>query len=395
MMKKYLLTCISVSLLCASASADTVKIGILQDFTETAESDASAIALGGELAVKEAAESGIFLNGQAVVSIRGDSTCTDQQEAIAAAEQMIYTDGVNAIVGASCSDTTIAILQQVAVPNDILMISPSATSPALSTLEDAGLFFRTAPSDSRQGELMAAIVQQRGFESVAVTHLDNFYGNGLAQAFQSAYEAAGGIITAIVPLRFGQSDYNTEVNELSAAGGELLVIFSYPDQGGLEIIEKSLAHNSFVTFMFPDGMVGSTLTDHFGHSINGSFGTTPGNDSSDARAFVKLAKQAHVDATVTFVAETYDAAALILLAMQSAQSADSAIFKNHIEKVANAPGVKIMTGELKKALQILADGGEVDYVGAIGVELMGTGEPTGTYREMEIRNGQFETVAFH
>ena len=126
-----------------------------------------------------------------------------------------------------------------------------------------------------------------------------------------------------------------------------------------------------------------------------SFGTTPGTDSSGTRILVELAKNQGFDASGTFVAEAYDATALILLAMQSAGSTDSAIFKDHVEKIANAPGVKILPGELGKALQILADGRDVDYVGAVTIELMGTGEPTGSYREVEVRNGQFETVAFH
>ncbi|HCW84160.1 MAG TPA: branched-chain amino acid ABC transporter substrate-binding protein, partial [Rhodobacteraceae bacterium] len=61
----------------------------------------------------------------------------------AAAERLVTADKVNAIVGADCSGVTGAVLQNVARANGIVMVSPSATSPALSTAEDDGLFFRT------------------------------------------------------------------------------------------------------------------------------------------------------------------------------------------------------------------------------------------------------------
>jgi len=60
-------------------------------------------------------------------------------------------------------------LTNVAMPNGMVMISPSATSPALSTIEDNGLFFRTAPSDARQGVVMSDIIMERGYNSVALT----------------------------------------------------------------------------------------------------------------------------------------------------------------------------------------------------------------------------------
>jgi branched-chain amino acid transport system substrate-binding protein len=57
-------------------------------------------------------------------------------------------------------------------------------------------------------------------------------------------------------------------------------------------------------------------------------------------------------------------------------------------EVANAPGEPIAAGELAKALQILADGGDIDYVGATNVELIGPGEAAGSYRVVGFENGE-------
>jgi branched-chain amino acid transport system substrate-binding protein len=83
-----------------------------------------------------------------------------------------------------------------------------------------------------------------------------------------------------------------------------------------------------------------------------------------------------------------------MLAMQAAGSSDSAEFKNEVMNVANAPGEQIFPGELEKALNILAEGGEIDYVGATAVELIGPGESAGNYRQIEIKNGDIATVTY-
>jgi len=394
MMKKFIYSIVGIVLSSGFAMADDVKIGILMGFTGPIESLAPDIAAGGELAIREVSESGMLLGGHSVVAVRGDSTCVDAAAATAAAERLVTSDGVAAINGANCSGVTTAVLNNVVLPNGIVMISPSATTPALSTAEDNGLFFRTAPSDARQGQVMANILGSRGITSVAVTYTNNDYGKGLADSFQSAYSGAGGEITTSVSHEDGKADYSAEVATLASAGGEVLVVIGYLDQGGKGIIQASLDNGAFDAFMLPDGMVGESLTDAFGTDINGSFGTRPGTDSPGATMLSDLAGSSF-KASGPYAGESYDASALILLAMQSAGSTNSADFKSHVEKVANAPGEKIYPGELAKALKILADGGEIDYVGASAVELIGPGESSGSYFEVEVKKGTFEKVANH
>ena len=379
----------------AASAAETVKIGMLQGFTGPTESLVAPMALGGELAIKEVSDSGEFLGGMKVVSVRGDSTCIDAAAATAAAERLITSDGVAAINGATCSGATTAVLNNVAVPNGIVMISPSATSPALSTIDDNGLFFRTAPSDARQGEVLAEVIKSRGYSTVAVTYTNNDYGKGLADAIQSSFEGVGGKVTINIPHEDGKADYSAEVGSLASAGGDILVVAGYLDQGGKGIIQASLDTGAFDKFALPDGMVGDALASHFGTAFEGSFGTVPGTDSPGAKMMGDISQGKGFNGTDPYVPECYDASALILLAMQSAGSSDPAKFKDHIMRVANAPGEKIYPGELEKGLKILAAGGEIDYVGGTAVELVGPGESAGAFREVEIKGGKFTTVKYH
>ncbi len=393
-MRRVLTVLAGSTLLSTAAIAEDVKLGIIFGFTGPIESLTQPMAAAAELAMKEATDSGIFLGGSTVSSVRGDSTCIDSAAAVSAAERLVTSDKVNAIVGGDCSGVTGAILQNVARPNGIVMISPSATSPALSTAEDDGLFFRTSPSDARQGQIMTEILMEQGITKVPVTYTNSDYGKGLAEAFEAAFTAAGGTVTLNAAHEDGKADYSAEVGALAAAGGDRLVIAGYIDQGGGGVLRAAWDAGAFDSFHFPDGMISVNLEDNFGSEIDGSTGQHPGTDSPGAAAVADMGKANGFDGTSPFAPESYDAAALLILAMQAAGSSASADLKDKVMEVANAPGEKIYPGELAKALKILADGGDVDYVGGSAVELIGPGESAGNYRQIEISGGKIATVRY-
>ena len=392
-MKKLLLTTMASLALATSATAEEIKLGVIFGFTGPIESLTGPMASGAEMAMAEVSESGLLLDGATVSSVRGDSTCIDSAAATAAAERLITADQVNAIVGADCSGVTGAILQNVARANGVVMISPSATSPGLSTAEDDGLFFRTAPSDAREGQIMTDILIEKDVKSVALTYTNNDYGKGLADSFKAAFEAAGGEVTVNISHEDGKADYSSEVATLASAGGDILVVAGYLDQGGRGIIEGALDRGAWDQFVLPGGMIGDNILT-IGEELNGSFGQVAGTDSPGAASFAEMAEAAGFDGTSPFTPESYDAAALILLAMQSAGSSESGSLKDYVIDIANTPGEQIFPGELAKALQILKDGGEIDYVGASAVELIGNGESAGNYREVVVEDGAFKTVQY-
>lgn len=376
-----------------AAGPGEVKIGHLAGFSGPIESLAPTANAAVRMAAQEVSDSGLLLGGLTVTVIDADSTCVDAAAATASAEALV-SQGVSGIVGSDCSGTTAAALSNVAVPNGLGMISPSSTSPGLTTVEDNGLFFRTAPSDARGGQILSDIIIDRGITDVALTYSNNDYGKGLSDSFASAFAAAGGTVSITAPHEDGKGDYSAEVAALAASGSDVLVVAGYIDQGGREIIRNALDTGAFETFVLPDAMVGPPIVEDLGEGLATSFGQYPGSDSDGAETFATLFSEAGFDPGVSFSAEAYDAAALMLLSMQAASSTASADWTGRVMDVANAPGEPIQPGELARALGLIAAGTDVDYEGATAVELIEPGESAGSYREVEFKDGAIQTVRF-
>ena len=393
-MKKILTAAAVAATLAFGAQAQTpVKLGVLLGYTGPIESLTPAMAASAELAMKEVSDSGLLLGGTKVQPVRADSTCTDAAAARAAAERLITSERVNAIVGADCSGVTTAVIQNVAVPRGVLMISPSATSPALTTVQDNGLFFRTAPSDARQGEIIAQMLREQGIRSAALTFTNNDYGRGLANSISTNFRNQGGRITLSAAHEDGKGDYSAEVAALAAAGGDILIVAGYLDQGGRGIIRSALDSGAFSRFFLPDGMIGDSLPQAIGPRLNGTTGIKPGSNSPGGQRFETIAKAANINVG-PYTQQSYDAAALILLAMQAAKSTDAAKFKDKVMEVANGPGEKIYAGELAKGLRILAAGGKIDYEGASAVKLIEPGESAGSYAIYTVRDGKMVITGY-
>ena len=395
-MKKFLaataLTAIASSAF-AEAHDGPVKLGILIGFTGPIESLAEAMGRGAELAIQEVNDAGGILEGRMVEGVRADTGCIDNGLATSNAERLV-AEGIAGLIGGDCSGVTGAILQSVAIPQGMVMISPSATSPALTTVEDNDLFYRTAPSDAREGEIMAEILMERGFESVALTYTNNDYGKGLADAFQSSYEAMGGEVTISAAHEDGKADYTAEVGALASAGGDILVVAGYLDQGGLGIIRGSLDSGAYDQFVLPGGMIGDSIVENLGTDLDGSFGQIAGSGNEGATTLGTMGEEAGFDARSPYAPESYDAAALFMLAMEKAGSTDPAEYNAAILEVANAPGTQFFPGQLAEALEAIRAGEDIDYVGGSDVELVGPGEAAGSYREVEVQNGAFETIGY-
>ena len=143
-------------------------------------------------------------------------------------------------------------------------------------------------------------------------------------------------------------------------------------------------------------MVGDSLPAAIGPALDGSYGQVAQSDSPGAAVLVDMGKANNpaFDATSPYTPESYDAAALIMLAMQAAGTTDPKVYKDKILSIANGPGEKILPGELAKGLELLKEGKAIDYDGATSITFVNGRENAGTFREVTIKDGKIETVKF-
>ncbi len=161
--------------------------------------------------------------------------------AVAVAEFLADAVGVPAIVGPAASGDTQSVFQSL-VGSGVLVISPSATSPALTELDpevvsnDApGLLWRTAPSDGLQGTVIADDMLRPGMgraaavSTVAVIHEVGAYGEGLFDVFARAFMDGGGQVVELHPFEDAGQLADAIADVGTSAVEEVLFISSQPD----------------------------------------------------------------------------------------------------------------------------------------------------------------------
>ncbi len=393
MKKRVLATAVTATTLALSGMAQAeVKVGFLGGFTGGIESLTPPIFDGAQLAVQQINEQGGVLDGEEIVMPTGDTTCSDASAASNAADRMVNTEQVTAIVGALCTGATIAAANNAAIPGGVTMVSPASTAPAVSELDDNDLVFRTVPSDAFQGKMLAKLLLAKGIEEVAVTYVNNDYGRGLADAFVAAFEDGGGAVLENLAHEDNRADYRAELGTLSATGAQTLVVLAYADTSGQTVLRQAYESGMFTQYVGGDGMVGDSLVEAIGADVlDGMIATRPGSPELPGTAiFNQAAQEAGIDPSAVFAAQAYDAAFLLGLAIEQNGSAEREGLNEALRSVATAPGETVLPGEWEKAKELIAAGTEINYEGASGThEFDENGDVPGVVQEMAVEDGTF------
>jgi ABC-type branched-subunit amino acid transport system substrate-binding protein len=168
-------------------SGPQLKLGVLLAKTGVLEPNNKPIFAAVRLAIKDVNAAGGVL-GKPIKPLYGDDG-TDPAKAVASAKDLI-SQGATAIIGPSFSGATLKVIP-VAVQAGVVLFSPSATSAAITTAPDDGLFFRTSPSDSLQAQALADVILRGGAERVYIVARDDSYGTGLEHDVKAALTADG------------------------------------------------------------------------------------------------------------------------------------------------------------------------------------------------------------
>ena len=386
-MKRSLATAALVSIAASPVYAGEVKIGVLNALTGPIP-DLSAVILEAELAAAAHINAnGGMWGGDTLVLASGDSGC-DAKAGVDAATKIVNVEQASIIVGPLCSGATIGATQAVTIPAGVVNISPSATSPAITGLDDNDLVFRVCPSDAYQGVTIAKLARSMGYSKLAATYANDDYNAGLHDVFVKAFKELGGTITGDQMHEANKASYRAELATLSSGGPEALAIFAYYNGSGITMLRQSLENGFFSKFIGGDGMIAQEVIDEIGAENLGDAVFTKGTadeSSSHFKTFAGLFDRP----SDPYTAQAWDAVMIAALALESAGGATRDLI-GHVRSVANAPGVEVGPGDWAKAKALLAAGKEINYQGIAGAnEFDANGDVAGIYGMSVVKDGKW------
>ena len=379
-MKNKLLVALTASLLAFGAYAQDTKIGALMDVTGPIANFMPPLQNAAALAIKHINAQGGLLKGKAVLVV-GD-TQGGAQTAVDAAGKLVNLEKVAVVMGAFMSGTTMAAANAVTIPAGVVLLSPTATTPAMTGLVDKDTVYRLVPSDNYQGEVLARMVLKAGIKKVAVTYVNNDYGVGIGTTFMEAYKAAGGTVTAAAKHEEKKNSYRSELATLASSGAEALVVIAYAGDSGGVIVKQSIEGGLFKRFIGTDGLRDEALIRDVGaKALADSFfssPTSPADNKAQAMLHKMFNDEFKAGADKAFVDQTYDATFMVALAIERAGSADRGKIAAALRAIATGKGEMILPGEWAKAKKLIGEGRAITYVGAGGAYVFdANGDVTG------------------
>ena len=347
------------------------------------------IALGAALAVEQINAAG-GINGQPVQLIEGDSGC-DGAVALTSLNDVI-AQGAQGVMGAACSSTSLAILDT-AIAAEVVMISPSNTSPQFTKIDKKGFYARTAPSDLLQGDVLASLLVEDGVQTVSIISRADSYGRGLAEATAAAFEAAGGTVKTIVYHATDASEFTSEVTAVGKGGADAIVGILFPETG-CGVLQPAFEQGLLDTpWYMTDGVKDAGLASlcGLGTALDGFKGTAPGSAAGEAKdAFEAAYAEVSADGSPTFIfaPQAYDAVMLMAISAAANGVTGPEIASGLV--AASSGGEKCIG---VACIALAADGVDVDYVGASGeIELDAVGDPTAATYDIWTTEGDTNPV---
>lgn len=364
----------------AMAQPPVSTVGTLMAYTGALAEYGPAINNGAVLAADQLNAAATAVLGGPIVVLVTEDSATNPSIGVDRARKLVNTDGVVAIVGALSSGVSVAVAESVAIPSQVVMISPASTSPLIAMLPDTEDFiYRTVSSDALQGVVLAQlargeIVDDVSYDRAAVIYVNNPYGQGLSEAFAAAFTARGGTITASVGHpEEPQPTYASILDQLLAGDPQVIIAASYPGNATV-FMQEARDLYGFGNWMLTDGTKSLEIVTALGAaSVEGLYGTAPGADPA-WEGYVRFSDAYEASfgerPPLPYIDTAYDGTAVIGLAIAKAiidgVDVTSANIRDRLREVANPEGEVVGVGDFEHAMRLLQIGAPINYTGAAG-----------------------------
>ncbi|WP_394829050.1 ABC transporter substrate-binding protein [Pendulispora albinea] len=336
--------------------------------------------------------------------------------AIRAARHLTEDVGVPAIIGSAYSGVTTEVATKVTIPAKVLLISPSATDPTLSTLADDGLVWRTCPSDVTQASAHAALMKilepdlktrlSADKLKVVILHKNNSNGRDLGDALMSVLKFNDA--TATHPSNgnyFRRAEYVMQggtnpdpipagpggewIDELAAFKPHVIFLLGTAETvySIIPMIEDAWPIVSYRPFyLLTDGSAIPQMANALAlapEARQRMLGTKPGTGGENFKGFVRDYRSRIHDGTspeATGAVNAYDAFYTLMyaiVALGDKPMTGPNIAGGFSRLIASAPALPSGPAAIHEAFRLLTEGSSFNYEGASGpLDFdMTTGEP--------------------
>ena len=295
---------------------------------------------------------------------------TQASASVEAATKLVKSNHANVLIGEMASSATIPMAQSVAIPNHVVQISPTSSAPQLTTIADNGYLWRTYPSDSLQGRVLAqaAVTAFGKGAKLNIGARNDAFGTALKQLFVTEYQKLGGSIGVDESWNPDQPTFDTEAQKLVTGNPAGYIIIDFPETFAkfAPALVRTGKWDASKTFM-TEALRNTTVLDAIGNPVVGLRGTAASAAGGPAGASFAAYWKSHVKGAkpyTGFEGTSLDAANVAFLAAMRACSASPAKIKANLVAVSGPPGTKVTYLQLAKAIKLILAGKEVDYEGA-------------------------------
>ncbi len=377
---------------CSSGSnggSDVYEIGMVDARTGSLSDFGNRNQRGMELALADVNEVGVA--GGELNIIVEDSGST-QQGGISAAQKLVNQNNVPFLIGAVGSGVSIAIYDSVISGTDVVQLSQNSTGTGLS---DRPGLLRMSPSGRAQSAALADIVAEDGYDEVAVTYINDNFGESLAGAFVEAYD---GTVAFESSHQGEQSSYSGLLSQMNQSGADAWLFITYQQEFATQVSE--MYESNYAPQLYgADSNRGETVRQNTPEgAMDGMKVVEPSapRQQENFQDFAETFQSEYGEEPTSWSAFAYDCVVTAALSIQAADAFTGSALSEVVRDVTRPSGETVASYEA--AHGILADGGgpgDVDYQGVSGpIDFDENGDPVGSLQVFEVQDHEYVPIEF-
>lgn len=372
-----------------SGGGGSYAIGMVDSLTGSLSAFGERNQRGKDLALKRVNDVGI--DGRNLDVIVEDSE-SESQGGVSAAQKLVNQDGVPFLIGSVGSGVSLAIYESVVQGTDVVQLSQNSTG--LSLTDFPGLL-RMSPTGRTQSTALANIIADDDYDEVAITYVNNDYGQSLADAFVESWD---GNVAYNNPHDQEQQSYSGIVSEMNSSGADAWLFITYQAEFAT-MVNEAYSNGYEAQFYGADSVSGDNVLKNTPEgSMDGMKIVVPSApvEQDNYKQFASAFKDEYGDDPTAWSAYAYDCVVTAALSIQAADEFTGKALQKTVREVTRPEGEKVTSFEA--ASKILADGGtpaDVDYQGVSGpIDFDENGDPVGFLQVFTVKDHEYVSTGF-